>query len=80
MTIETRIKKLLAEQIGEHPDNISNTHELLAHLGFDSLDIVEIMMAMEQEFAIDIDDDQFIALKTVQQVIDHVHARTGATA
>lgn len=72
MTIENRIKKLLAEQTMLPPDSIQPDDELVAHLGCDSLDLVELVMALEEDFGIDIDDDEFIALKTVQQVIDHI--------
>lgn len=72
MTIETRIKKLLAEQTLLPADSVQPGDELVAHLGLDSLDMVELTMALEQDFEINIDDDEFIALKTVQQVIDHI--------
>lgn len=79
MSIETRIKKLLAEQTMLPAGSIQPDDELVVNLGCDSLDIVELMMALENEFSIDIDDDEFIALKTVQQVIDHICTLKGAT-
>lgn len=79
MTIEARVKKIIAEQTGLAPDDIEHDHELVAGLGCDSLDIVELMMALESEFEINISDDAFCELKTVQQVIDHVHTLKGVT-
>lgn len=71
-TTVQRVLDIIADQIGERPDNISPAHEMQIDLNCDSLDLVEIMMAMETEFEIEIDDDQFIPLVTVQQVIDHI--------
>lgn len=79
MTIEARVKKIIAEQTGLAPDDIEHDYELVAGLGCDSLDIVELMMALESEFEINISDEAFCDLKTVQQVIDHINTRAGVT-
>lgn len=72
MTTEARITKLIAEQTQLAQDHIQPGDELVANLGCDSLDLLEMVMAVEDEFDIELDDDAFIALKTVQQVVDYV--------
>lgn len=71
-TIPERVLDIIAGQIGDVAANIAPGDELLNDLYCDSLDYVEIMMALETEFEIEIDDDQFLPLITVQQVINHV--------
>lgn len=80
MTIEASIKKIIAAQTGLSPDDIEHDYELVAGLGCDSLDIVELMMALEAEFDINISDEAFCDLKTVQQVIDYINTIEGVTA
>lgn len=72
MTTEARITKLIAEQTLLAQDHIQPGDELVANLGCDSLDLIEMVMAVESEFDIELDDDAFLALKTVQQVVDYV--------
>jgi len=72
--ITTRIIKIIAMQLGEQPADIEMGKHLIANLGCDSLDIVEIMMHLENEFGIDIDEDAFEKLSTVQELIAHVAA------
>ena len=80
---EARVMKIVAETIDIKTLGITEIrpeHHLLDDLCGDSLDIVEIMIALEMEFDIAINDDDFLQIKTVQQVIDHIRALTGATA
>lgn len=79
-TTAQRIIHLVSENLGVAPDRITPESELVFDLGADSLDLVELCMAIEAEFDIRIDDDQFIQLKTVQQVIDHVRELVEVTA
>ncbi len=70
---EARILKILAEQGAVcPPKGIHPQHDLETDLHFDSLDCLEVMMHIEEEFGIRLDDELFDQLKTVQQVIDHV--------
>lgn len=81
MTTEARITKLIAEQTLLAPDHIRPGDELVANLGCDSLDLIEMVMAVESEFDIELDDDAFLTLKTVQQVVDYVdHVYTNKEA
>lgn len=70
--LQQRILKIVAKTLDSNPATIQPEHELRQDIGCDSLDCVEIMMALENEFNIEIDDDKFATLKTVQQVIDYI--------
>lgn len=80
MTTTARVIRCICDQLGADPEQIQVEHRLIEDLGADSLDNVELAMELEAEFDIRIDDDQFIQLKTVQQVIDHVHELMGVPA
>lgn len=67
---ERRIKKILAEQLGLREEKINNTDHLESDLGADSLDLVEIIISIEDEFELDISDDDAESVKTAQQAID----------
>lgn len=80
-TLDQRVIRCIAEQLGDaEPHEIHPDHELAQDLGCDSLDIVELAMALEAEFDLRIDDERFGQLSTVQQVIDHVAELAGVTA
>ena len=72
---EERVKRLLIEQLGVDEDQITAESHLIDNLGADSLDLVEIVMALEEEFEIDIPDAEDENLLTVQQIVDYVSAR-----
>lgn len=81
MSIEDRIKKILTEQFiveSREPPTIRNDEHIGHDLGFDSLDIVEITMGVEDEFGFEIDDETMFAFDTVQSVIDCVTANVKA--
>jgi acyl carrier protein len=67
-----RILKILAENSGRTATEIKDEDQLEEDLGFDELDYIVVMMALEEEFGIRLDDEKFDELKTVQQVIDHI--------
>jgi len=71
--IEERVKKIVAEQLGVKED-ISNDASFVDDLGADSLDTVELVMALEEEFECEIPDDDAEKITTVQQAIDYVNA------
>ena len=63
-----KLKSILAEQFGIDTDAISEDTDIVADLGADSLDVVEMMMALEEEYGITIDDSKIADLKTVGDV------------
>lgn len=76
MDIEERIANVLVEQLGCSPEEVRPEASIVGDLYADSLDCVELIMALEEEFDIDIDDDSFFALKTVGDLAGYVRGRT----
>ncbi|MEY3121662.1 MAG: hypothetical protein RI993_487 [Pseudomonadota bacterium] len=70
--IEQRIKKIVAEQLGVKEEEIKNESSFVNDLGADSLDTVELVMALEEEFECEIPDEQAEKINTVQEAIDYV--------
>lgn len=71
-TIEERIKKIIATNLGDNPANIKGEMKLVDDLGADSLDKVEMVMELEDEFVVDIPDEDGERWVTVQDVVDYV--------
>lgn len=72
--IEQRVKKVVAEQLSINEADIKNESAFIEDLGADSLDTVELVMALEDAFKIEIPDDQQEKLRTVQNAIDFIQA------
>lgn len=80
-TIEERIKGIIRDQLSysdQQIDPIENSAHLMHDLGFDSLDMVEAVMALEDEFEIEVSDEDGEKITTVQEAIDYVTARVPA--
>lgn len=73
-TIEERVKKIVAEQLGVKEDEVTNSASFVEDLGADSLDTVELVMALEEEFETEIPDEQAEKITTVQEAIDYITA------
>ncbi|MDO4896487.1 MAG: acyl carrier protein [Moraxella sp.] len=73
--IEAKVKAAVAEQLSLNADEINNTASFMDDLGADSLDLVELVMAFENEFGITIPDEDSAELTTVQKAIDYVTAK-----
>jgi acyl carrier protein len=71
--IEQRVKKIVAEQLGVNEADIKNESSFVDDLGADSLDTVELVMALEEEFECEIPDEAAEKITTVQQAIDYVN-------
>lgn len=72
--IEQRVKKIVAEQLGANEADVKNASSFVDDLGADSLDTVELVMALEEEFGCEIPDEDAEKITTVQQAIDYVNA------
>ncbi len=71
--IEQRVRKIVAEQLGVNESDIKNESAFVDDLGADSLDTVELVMALEEEFECEIPDEEAEKITTVQQAIDYVN-------
>ncbi|MDA9210934.1 MAG: acyl carrier protein [Methylophilaceae bacterium] len=71
--IEQRVRKIVSEQLGADDDKIKNESSFIDDLGADSLDTVELVMALEEEFDTEIPDEEAEKITTVQQAIDYIN-------
>jgi acyl carrier protein len=74
MSVEKRVKEIVAEQLGKDVNEVTSEASFIDDLGADSLDIVELVMAMEDEFGIEIPDEEAEKIKTVKDVIEYIKA------
>ncbi|WP_018231662.1 acyl carrier protein [Thioalkalivibrio thiocyanodenitrificans] len=72
--IEERVKKIVVEQLGVKEEEVKTTSSFVDDLGADSLDTVELVMALEEEFETEIPDEEAEKITTVQQAIDYINA------
>ncbi|MBM7117588.1 acyl carrier protein [Archangium primigenium] len=72
-TIESKIKGIIADQLGVGEEEIKPESSFIEDLGADSLDIVELVMAMEEEFEVEIPDEEAENIKTVGDAINYVN-------
>ncbi|MCC5855002.1 MAG: acyl carrier protein [Idiomarina sp.] len=75
-TIEERVKKIIIEQLGVKEEEVKSEASFEADLGADSLDTVELVMALEEEFETEIPDEEAEKIRTVQAAIDYVKAHS----
>lgn len=73
-SVEQRVKKIVAEQLGVNEADVKNESTFVDDLGADSLDTVELVMALEEEFECEIPDEEAEKLTTVGQAIDYINA------
>jgi len=72
MAVEERIKKIIAEQLGVEEDDVVSEAKFVEDLGADSLDTVELVMALEEEFEIEIPDEDAEKIQTVASAVDFI--------
>ena len=77
-SIEAQVKGIVAEQLGVKEDEVTNDASFVDDLGADSLDTVELVMALEEEFETEIPDEDAEKITTVQQAIDFVTSRASS--
>lgn len=74
-SIEEQVKSIVAEQLGVKEEEVTNDASFVEDLGADSLDTVELVMALEEEFETEIPDEEAEKITTVQEAIDYITAR-----
>ena len=74
MSIEERVKKIVVEQLGVKEEEVTSEASFVDDLGADSLDTVELVMALEEEFKTEIPDEDAENITTVKQAVDYVSA------
>jgi acyl carrier protein len=72
-SIETKVKSIIADQLGVGEEEIKPESSFIEDLGADSLDIVELVMAMEEEFEVEIPDEEAENIKTVGDAINYIN-------
>ena len=73
-TVEERVKKIVVEQLGVKEEEVTNESSFVDDLGADSLDTVELVMALEEEFETEIPAEDAEKITTVQQATDYINA------
>ena len=76
-SIEERVKKIVAEQLGVKEEEVKPASSFVEDLGADSLDTVELVMALEEEFETEIPDEEAEKITTVQLAIDYIKKHLG---
>ena len=72
MPVDKRVREIVAEQLERDVNDVTKTASLIEDLGADSLDVVELVMKMEEEFGIEIPDEEAEKIKTVNDVIQYI--------
>ena len=75
--VEEKVKDIIAEELGVEREKLTPEASFMEDLGADSLDTVELVMAFEKEFAIDIPDEEAEKLRTVGDALKYLHEKTG---
>ena len=76
MDVSAKVKSIIVEQLGVEEDEVKDNAKFIDDLGADSLDTVELVMALEEEFSIEISDDDAEKIMTVQDAVTYVKSHT----
>ncbi len=77
-SIEERVKKIIVDQLGVSDEQVTTDASFVDDLGADSLDTVELVMALEEEFDVEIPDDEAEKITTVKEAVGFVEANAGS--
>ena len=78
MAVDSKIKTIIAEQLGVKPEEVTPNASFVDDLGADSLDTVELIMALEEEFNVEIPDEDAEKMKTVGDAIKYIEEKASA--
>ena len=76
MSVEDRVKKIVSDQLGKGIDEINSDSSFVEDLGADSLDTVELVMALEEEFDLEIADEDAENISTVNEAVDYINSNS----
>jgi acyl carrier protein len=76
-SIEEKVRDIIVEQLGVNPEQVTINASFIEDLGADSLDTVELVMAFEEEFAVEVPDEDAEKLQTVGAVVDYIKEKGG---
>jgi acyl carrier protein len=76
MSIEERVRKIVCEQLGKSDEEVKNDSSFVDDLGADSLDTVELVMALEEEFDLEIADEEAEQISTVQEAVNYINSNS----
>ncbi|MDB0028770.1 acyl carrier protein [Gammaproteobacteria bacterium] len=76
MSIEERVRKIVCEQLGKSDEEVNNDSSFVDDLGADSLDTVELVMALEEEFDLEIADEEAEQISTVQEAVNYINSNS----
>jgi acyl carrier protein len=75
-TIEEKVKDIIVEQLGVNPEQVTTEAKFIEDLGADSLDTVELVMAFEEEFSVEVPDEDAEKLQSVGDVVTYIKEKT----
>ena len=75
-SISEKVKDIIVEQLGVNPEQVTETASFIEDLGADSLDTVELVMAFEEEFGVEVPDEDAEKLQTVGNVVEYIEKKT----
>ncbi|HET6573064.1 MAG TPA: acyl carrier protein [Fimbriiglobus sp.] len=75
MSVEQRVMEIVSEHLAVNKEKLTRATNFIEDIGADSLDIVELVMELEEEFDIQIPDDQAEKIKTIGEAVDYIEAR-----
>jgi len=78
MAVEERVKSIIVEQLGVDADEVTAEASFVEDLGADSLDTVELIMAFEEEFGVEISDDEAEKIRKVKDAVEYIQKHTQA--
>ena len=76
MSVAEKVKTIIVDQLGVSPEEVKNESSFVDDLGADSLDLTELIMAMEEEFGIEIDDEDAQKILKVKDAVDFIEKKT----
>jgi acyl carrier protein len=79
MAVDQKVKEIVVQQLGVNEEEVTEEASFIEDLGADSLDTVELVMAFEEEFGIEIPDEDAEKIQTVGQAIEYIESKAGSS-